>query len=288
MIDPSNYKMLLTHVYNLLFLLIIISITSVIAYFKGFYKIDKKIKVPVSFFQMITGFFIYISVSIVIPIIAKYLNLLNKNSKFIDLNILHFIINLSTLCLLFFFVFKIKKQTAKNIIKVKYENSKPIKKDIFLGIISWIIIFPIIIFTTELFELLLLVFFNIVETPDQLAIKYLKMAMSSPTNLIIAVSSISIFAPIIEEFLFRGLLQNFFNKFLNIKYAIILTSIVFTLFHFAISQGMGNITIISSIFVLSIFLGFLYDKQKSLYTPIFLHFTFNSINIINLIYFKGV
>jgi hypothetical protein len=288
MIDPSNYKLLLTHVYNLLILLIIISITSVIAYYKGFYKVDKKIKVPVSFLQMITGFFIYISVSIGIPLFAKYFNFLHKNSQFSDLNILHFIINFSIICLLIFFALKIKRQTAKDIIKVKYKNSKPIRKDVFLGIFSWIIIFPIIIFTTEFFELLLLVFFNIVDIPDQEAVKYLKIAMSSPINLVIAISSISIFAPIVEEFLFRGLLQNFFKKFLNIKFSIILTSVIFTLFHFAISQGIGNITIIASIFALSIFLGFLYEKQKSLFSPIFLHFTFNSINIINLIYFKGV
>ncbi|NGX56036.1 MAG: hypothetical protein K1060chlam5_00270 [Candidatus Anoxychlamydiales bacterium] len=289
MVDQENYKILLSHVYNMIFLMIIILIISSIAYFKGFCKLDKKIKIPVTFFQMITGFFLYILISIgLAPIIAKYLNLLNENARFTDLNILSFFINLFTFLSLMFFGIKIKRETFKSIIKVKYKNSKSIKYDIIIGILSWIIIFPIVIFTTELLEMLLLVFFNIVETPDQLAVKYLKMALSSPVNLIIAITSISIFAPIIEEFLFRGLLQNYLNRFFKRAYAIIITSLAFTFFHFALSQGLGNITIIGSIFVLSLFLGYIYEKQKSLYASIFLHFTFNSINIINLIFFKGV
>ncbi len=100
--------------------------------------------------------------------------------------------------------------------------------------------------------------------------------------------TIVILAPILEEFFFRGILQNFFKKFLNRWTSIIFTSSIFAIIHFSYTQKLGNITIVGSIFIFSLFLGFIYEKQKSLISPIFLHATFNAINVLNLIFIKGV
>ena len=93
---------------------------------------------------------------------------------------------------------------------------------------------------------------------------------------------------ILEEFLFRGVLQNFLKKYFKRDVSIIITSLVFAFFHYSPSQKLSNISIIGSLFVLACFLSFLYERQKSLFAPIFLHATFNAISIINLIFIKGI
>ena len=85
--------------------------------------------------------------------------------------------------------------------------------------------------------------------------------------------------------LFRGFLQTYIRKHLGPKQAIVITSLCFSFFHYASGQGLGNIMIITSLFVLALFLGFLYEKQGSLLAPMVLHASFNTISVINLYLF---
>ncbi len=124
--------------------------------------------------------------------------------------------------------------------------------------------------------------FNIT-TYDQVAVLYLKIAMQSPALLVSMLISILVVAPILEEFLFRGLLQTYLKNYLGKKGAIFVAALLFGLFHFNSAQGVGNISIILSLFSFGCFLGFIYERQGSLLASISLHATFNAVNVLYII-----
>jgi membrane protease YdiL (CAAX protease family) len=98
-----------------------------------------------------------------------------------------------------------------------------------------------------------------------------------------SVVSVVIFAPIIEEFLFRGCLQNYLKLHFGTKAAIQLSALCFALFHLTPSQGIGNFSLAVSLFLLGLFLGFLYEKQNSLFASVGLHMTFNTVSALRII-----
>ena len=87
---------------------------------------------------------------------------------------------------------------------------------------------------------------------------------------------VSFFAPIIEEILFRGIIQKgLINKGVKPQTAIIVSALVFGLVHFNPWQFIGA-------FLLGLILGVVYFKTKSLLMPILLHFFNNTIAVILL------
>jgi len=129
--------------------------------------------------------------------------------------------------------------------------------------------------------------FKIKKLPNQLVIDYLKSTYDNPFSFFLVTITILILAPFIEEVLFRGFFQNFLKKYLNVKTSILLTSFIFSIFHFSTYQKFSNISILFSIFILGSLLGFIYERQKSLIAPITLHLTFNSFTILGLLIFKN-
>jgi uncharacterized protein len=159
-------------------------------------------------------------------------------------------------------------------------------QDIGFAFLSFIIAFPIVIFINETLDLILSRLFHIVELPDQLAVRFLKMTFEYPRYFFLSLVSITVFAPMLEEVLFRGFLQSFIRQHLGMKSAILITSLCFSFFHYSPEQGMSNISIIGSLFPLALFLGYVYEKQGSLFASMVLHACFNSISVFNL-YFLG-
>ena len=124
-------------------------------------------------------------------------------------------------------------------------------------------------------------------TPAQTAVKFLMQVKETPSSLFLALFTIIIAAPIIEEYLFRGVIQSYLrNKYGSIS-AIVSASALFSLFHFSPSQGFQNIGILLSLFILSLYLGFVYEKTRSLISNITLHVTFNLINAIKIIFYTA-
>lgn len=100
------------------------------------------------------------------------------------------------------------------------------------------------------------------------------------------ISSISLYniilflfaSPLLEEFIFRELVQNKINKFLksgfflHISYGSFISSLIFTFIHLLLN----NFAVIYlMVFLPSLFFGFLYDKYKSLLLPVLFHSFFN-------------
>jgi uncharacterized protein len=163
-------------------------------------------------------------------------------------------------------------------------HPKPIATDFLMGVMTWFISFPLVIAIGQFADMLLYFFFRF-ENYEQVAVRYLKTTLNSPPMLAIALFTILLAAPIIEEFLFRGCLQTFFKRYVRPKRAIVLSALCFSLFHFAPSQGIGNISLVASLFVFALFLGFIYERQASLFASIGLHMTFNTVSTCRILFF---
>lgn len=154
-------------------------------------------------------------------------------------------------------------------------------RDFLTGSVTWIIAYPWIIVVSQLLAIMLALLFS-GPSIDQAAVKHLKEMFSHPAIFAVTAIAVATIIPFIEELLFRGFLQSWLKTTFGRGKAILLTSLIFASFHFTVSQGVENIEFISSLFLLSCYLGFLKERQQSLWAPIGLHATFNAISILML------
>lgn len=157
--------------------------------------------------------------------------------------------------------------------------------DISMGVLTYLIGFPFVIVVGQIADWILEAHFG-VGSYEQVAVRYLKAASETPSLLVAALITILILAPCIEEFLFRGCLQTFLRRHMERKESIFLSSLCFSLFHFSLSQGWGNVSLCASLFVFALFLGFIYERQASLVSSVTLHMTFNAVSTARILFFS--
>lgn len=162
-------------------------------------------------------------------------------------------------------------------------ESSALLRNLAIGAAAWLISFPCVAFTGALVRFLLS-FIPPVHQVEQLAVAQLKAAQDDPLIFALSILGIVTLIPLLEELLFRGALQGVLKNFLSPFYAIATTSVVFALFHFSASQGASNIELLLSLFVLSCFLGYLRERQHSLWASIALHSTFNAASIVMILF----
>lgn len=75
-------------------------------------------------------------------------------------------------------------------------------------------------------------------------------------------------APLVEELLFRGVLFEELNRIVSVKSTIILTALIFGLYHFNILQTPNT-------FFMGLVLAYVYYKTKTIKAPIIVHLTNN-------------
>jgi membrane protease YdiL (CAAX protease family) len=156
--------------------------------------------------------------------------------------------------------------------------------DLGIGILTWFIAFPWVGVISQFCDFLLEALFNF-QSYEQVAVRYLKDNLTSAPQLFIALISIVFIAPIVEELLFRGTLQQFLKKYFSIKTSIAITAFIFACFHFSSSQGLGNLSLIPSLFTFACFLGYVYERQGSIFASIGLHLTFNLASSFQILFF---
>lgn len=162
----------------------------------------------------------------------------------------------------------------------------PWYKNLGFGALSWFYIYPLVLALGAIIELMIYEFYHQLPV-DQVAVKQMKSLQFNPVLFFLTSVVVVTCVPIVEELLFRGLLQSWLkNRFKSSKLAILLTSLTFALFHFSTTQGITNIELLSELFLLSCFLGFLYERQRSLWTSIGLHAFFNAVSLLLLIDFQ--
>lgn len=90
-------------------------------------------------------------------------------------------------------------------------------------------------------------------------------------NSIPMLLSTAIIMPIIEEFLFRGAIQELFIRYIGIKWGIILSAGLFAFYH-----GKGFLFAL----VIAMFMGYIYFKTQNIIYPIIIHIGNNLTNVI--------
>lgn len=241
---------------------------------RGYFQISPfQVKLPPAL--LFFSFFFYFAFGLFSSLFVRYLKLKSEDANFAS-----FLFFGLALVLLFFFY--LKKEARKKIIGW---NNNSFFSQLAKGIFAWVLLFPFIFLCSKLIDSFLTYFFHIKHFPDQLAVEYFKNALQNPLSLAYALFSTLILAPVLEEYLFRALLLNFLKNQFSFVKALIFSSVIFALFHFAPGQKAANVTILSCLFVLSLALGFLYEKYQSLIASIALHATFNAVSILNLLFF---
>lgn len=172
----------------------------------------------------------------------------------------------------FFWLFPDIKKSVVRSTKVPFYT-------ISFGIMTWFICMPLVLLNSNIANTILINYFHF--TPvEQVSVSQVKQYLGQPLSFTFLATAISVFVPTIEELLVRGFMQTFVTRFLSIKYAIPLTSIIFALLHYSPDQGLQNFDILSSLFILSCFLGYIYERENSILAPIGLHCFFNAVTLV--------
>lgn len=156
-------------------------------------------------------------------------------------------------------------------------NLKTVPKDFSMAFVNLWAIWPImmIIFYTTTF-VLQLIYGPEHEMPEHAELQSIAAATSLAVKIIISISAIGI-TPILEELLFRGLLQTTVRSILPFKQsawiAIFLTSVFFVINHADTPHW-------PILFVLGTCMGYSYEKSGSLIRSIFIHALFNTSSVI--------
>ncbi len=265
-----------------------------IAKSKGFFVLAerKREHLPrVSVKSLVVVFAIYLSMTMLVaPLLATLLKSIYQllslgSTTLLAMGVLQMIVLMGIFLMMYLYAIAYDKGLFKKIWKDNsLPHSKPILTDYFTGVMTWVLSFPLVVAVGQIVDMILhyLVGF---ESYEQVAVRYLKEMLKSPSLLTVALFTILVAAPVIEEFLFRGCLQTFFKRFTSQKGAIFLSAACFALFHYAASQGVGNISLILSLFTFALFLGFIYERQASLFASIGLHMTFNTVSTLRVLLF---
>lgn len=155
-------------------------------------------------------------------------------------------------------------------------------RDIRIGILSWVIAYPWVFTVTQGMEGLVN-YLSPGPSIEQDAVQFFRELMIDPPILVMTLFLIAIIVPIVEEIIFRGLLQQWLKELMPPVSAIFLTAFAFSLAHFSSMQSYSNLPIITGLFTLSLFLGYLRERQGTLLAPIALHATVNTITLIIII-----
>lgn len=107
---------------------------------------------------------------------------------------------------------------------------------------------------------------------DEMA-KILSAIPPTPLNITLLIFAIAIMAPIVEEVLFRGFLQNALAKYVPFWAAILLSSFLFAVVHLQPYAILGLMS-------LSLAFGYLYHRTGSLRTNIILHMANNAFALL--------
>lgn len=151
-------------------------------------------------------------------------------------------------------------------------------KDFGIGALTWFLSYPLVIIASQLIGIVSF-FIGPPTQIDQVAVKHLKMTMGTPLLFFCTAAIIVGVVPVTEEILFRGFLQRWLVKNIGRRWGILFSAALFACFHFSPSQQGENVELMISLFILACFLGFLYERQGSLWGPVGLHVAFNAISV---------
>ncbi len=145
-----------------------------------------------------------------------------------------------------------------------------------IGILGWLGSWPVVTTASALTVITLFLFSG--RTPDRIAHDTLRLFAEArgsvwlPVNILVVI----VVAPIVEELQYRYFLQRAFRSMrMRPWIAITLTSLPFSLMHLSIAEPHALVPL----FVLSLALGWSYERSGRVITPMILHAGFNLANV---------
>ncbi|MFZ4773150.1 MAG: CPBP family intramembrane glutamic endopeptidase [Chlamydiia bacterium] len=157
-------------------------------------------------------------------------------------------------------------------------------KDALMGATIFIVAFPLLSFFQSFVEWILVSYFNM-EVPKQFFIDFIKQIRTNIPLVIFTFTLVCIIVPLYEEFLYRANIQNWLRNYLPPFWAIFCTSLLFSISHFfTVDTIQGKCLIISSIFIASMYLGFAYERQRSLISSFTFHALINTLTFVQALF----
>jgi membrane protease YdiL (CAAX protease family) len=209
------------------------------------------------------------TISLVISAKEKFLhNLPDWQGAFLD----NAILCLCSLAVLSMIILMVRSHFAERLGGLGL-HPKTMHKDFLAALVNLLSIWPIM-----LFVFVVTVFVGkFVSGPDFDVNRHeeLKMltAYSQMSLRILIIATTVVIVPVFEEVLFRGLLQSVVRSYVVLPWrSVLISSVVFTVVHPDIAHW-------PTLFVLSVCLGYSYEKSGSLFRPIFIHSVFNGISV---------
>jgi uncharacterized protein len=260
-----------------------------------FFLPSPSLTVPVTFYQTLGAFLTYLIFSLVILPIALVLYIFINTHSMISFKqlppILLSWIQVSAFWVLFlllvFYCFLINPKARYFIFwgEGKRNLIRSIK-GFGMGILSGLVSYPSVLFVSIASKYISDKIWGEVEV-EQVAVRQLKLTLGNGYLFTLMAIAVVFLVPFVEELLFRGFLQNFLKRYFARRYAIVVSAIIFSLAHFSFSQGIGNLQLILSLAVLAFFLGFIYERERTLWASFGLHATFNGCNVLLIFFSKG-
>ena len=194
----------------------------------------------------------------------------------ITLNLHLLFVFLSYLIVVFITLLQLPQNLKNDLFKLPLAKKSSIQKSTLLCIATY----PFILLINSSLNLIFSHLFGI-EPQEQMIVSELSKIADQPFTLLLMAFLACFAAPFIEELVFRALLQNYILKKLNHnRQAIGLSSAIFAIYHVNFAAGWANISLIISIFCLSLLLGLVYIKTKTIWSSIALHSVYNSLSFI--------
>ncbi|MBB63986.1 MAG: hypothetical protein CMO81_02870 [Waddliaceae bacterium] len=148
------------------------------------------------------------------------------------------------------------------------------------GVLAYLICLPFVQAVSGSLNLLISFFSEEALKDEQTAVSLLKQFMyKGDLNIVIFIFLVyAVAVPIAEEILFRGLIFNYMRRYLSCSKSLILSAALFASLHYSADQGWMNLSLLASLFIVGYFLGYLRERQGSLWAPIGLHMTQNAVS----------
>jgi uncharacterized protein len=260
---------------------------------QGFFRLPPPSRsLPVTFSQTLGAFLTYFASALIIfPIILIFIAYL-KTGEISSVKKLSGVwleaVQIAFLWIVFIFLmlycFLIPPQSRRFLFWGEGERSLArLLKGAGMGLVGLVVSYPFVLVVSLVTKYISIWLWGEGEV-EQVAVKHLKQAMGNPYLFGLMVFAVIILVPCLEELLFRGFFQNLLKRYFNRSWAMVLSAIVFSLAHFSYSQKTGNFQLILSLFVLAFFLGFLYERERTLWAPMSLHMAFNGYNVLIMVF----
>jgi membrane protease YdiL (CAAX protease family) len=157
----------------------------------------------------------------------------------------------------------------------------PVVSAIGIGLLGFLVAFPIAQGSGMLLAWLQEQLTDVV--PDAVAHETLKALQEHPNDRwsLLIMLLVVVAAPVVEEFSYRGLVQQGFRRLGGNRIgAVALTSVLFVLMHLPVVPAASLPSAVTTLLVLSIILGWIYERTGRLIAPIILHGLFNATNLL--------